>query len=179
MVGKSGSKFDPGKAKWYNHQYLQLKTDNELAELFLPYLDKELADSSPFRSNITYISNVVRLIKERATFVKDFWNLASFFFEAPGSYDAKASKKQWKESTPQLMKDLISLLNTIDNFSAKQLETIVKDWITNQELGFGKIMPPFRLALVGALKGPDLFEIASLIGKEETIQRLENAIEKL
>ncbi len=178
-VNRSGARFDPEKTKWYNHQYLQLKTDKELAELFLPIIDKKLEDSSSHRNDISYISHVVRLIKERATFVKDFWDLGNFFFKAPGSYDTKACKKQWKESTPHLMKELISLLDSTDNFSAKHIETTVTEWITSKELGFGRVMPPFRLALVGALKGPDLFEIASLIGKEDTIHRLENAIKKI
>ena len=183
-VNKSGARFDPDKTKWYNHQYLQLKNDSELAKLFVPILDKNLKNPFPTLAEIddnnsSYVSSVVGLIKERASFVKDFWDLASFFFETPLTYDAKASKKQWKETTPQIMKDLISVLQGIDNFSTLQIQSIVKEWITKKEIGFGKVMPPFRLALVGALKGPDLFEIASKIGKEETIQRLQNAIDKL
>jgi len=183
-VNKSGARFDPDKTKWYNHQYLQLKNDHDLAKLFMPILDKKLSDPFPTlteidQNNSSYVSSVVGLIKERASFVKDFWDLTSFFFETPLTYDAKACKKQWKETTPQIMKELISLLHGIDDFSTQQIESIVKEWITKKEIGFGKVMPPFRLALVGALKGPDLFEIASKIGKEETIQRLQNAIDKL
>jgi len=178
-VNKSGARFDPEKTKWYNHQYLQLKTDSELTELFLPILDEKLDDSSIHKNDISYNTQVVHLIKHSATFVKEFWSLANFFYEAPTSYDEKASKKQWKETTPQIMKDLISILTAIDNFSANHIETIVKQWVTTEEMGFGKVMPPFRLALVGALKGPDLFEIAALIGKNETIMRLDDAIENL
>ena len=183
-VNKSGARFDPDKTKWYNQQYLQRKTDAELAELYLPILNIRLNDSFPtgttnHETDISYITKVVGLIKERATFVKDFWDLGNFFFIAPTAYDEKATKKQWKETTSQIMKDLISVLTTIDNFSSKQVENIVKERIVNKELGFGKVMPPFRLALVGAMKGPDIFEISALIGKEETISRLRTAIEKL
>jgi len=183
-VNKSGARFDPDKTKWYNQQYLQLKNDVELAELFLPILDKRLINSLPAditirAKDISYITKVVGLIKERAIFVKDFWDLGNFFFIAPTAYDEKATKKQWKEITSETMKDLISVLTEIDDFTSEQVEIIVKAWITNKELGFGKVMPPFRLALVGAMKGPDIFEISTLIGKEETINRLKNAIEKL
>jgi len=183
-VNKSGARFDPDKTKWYNQQYLQLKTDYELAALFVPILNKKLKDSLPkvdyiYENEHSYITKVVGLIKERATFVEDFWDLSYFFFEAPTSYEPKASKKQWKESTSQIMKELCSLLFTIDDYTAKNIESIVKEWILAEEMGFGKVMPPFRLALVGALKGPDLFEITALIGKTDTIQRLENAIENI
>jgi len=183
-VNKAGARFDPEKTKWYNQQYLQIKSDRELADIFVPILNKKLenslrADNAIDRFDTTYVIKVVGLIKERATFVNDFWALGSFFFEAPATYDVKASKKQWNESTPEIMRNLISLLITLDNFSAKHIETTVKEWIMKKEMSFGKVMPPFRLALVGALKGPDLFEIAALIGKENTIQRLENAIQNL
>jgi glutamyl-tRNA synthetase len=183
-VNKAGARFDPEKTKWYNQQYIQIKSDSELAKEFITIINKKLensitVDNEIDRFDTSYVVKVVGLIKERATFVKDFWDLGSFFFEAPATYDAKASKKQWKESTPQIMKNLISLLITMDNFSTKHIETTVKEWIMKKEMGFGKVMPPFRLALVGALKGPDLFEIAALIGKENTIQRLENAVQNL
>ena len=121
---------------------------------------------------------IVSLIKERANFVAEFWEMSDFFFEAPKSYDEKASKN-WKEDTPALMKQLIEILKAIDDFSSLNIETIVKDWMTQNEIGMGKVMQPFRLSLVGALKGPHLFDIVELIGKEETIKRLEKAIETL
>lgn len=169
-VNKSGARFDPDKTKWYNQQYLQTKSDAELAELFIPILTEKNV------STTLDITKVVGLIKERAIFVNDFWELSNFFFQTPTEYDAKASKKQWKEGTPQIMKDLIVVLSQIDDFTSENIETIVKEWLTTNELGFGKVMPPFRLALVGAMKGPHLFDIAELIGKKETISRLEKAI---
>ncbi len=191
-VGKSGAKFDVDKTKWYQHQYLIKKSDTELAELFIPILQDKLdvianemkqsfdSDRLPRRStprnDLDYVTKVVSLIKERATFVSDFWDLSSFFFEAPTKYDAKASKKAWKQDTSELMKELISVLSNIEDFSAENTENIVKQWITSKEIGFGKIMQPFRLSLVGAMKGPHLYDITNLIGKEETIKRIEQAI---
>ena len=187
-VNKSGARFDPDKTKWYNQQYIQQKSDSKLAELFLPVIanemkqsdsDNEITSSFSPRNDKEYVETIVGLIKERATFVSDFWSLSNFFFKSPVAYDAKASKKQWKEATPQIMNDLINVLKSIEDYSASNIETIVKGWITSSELGFGKVMPPFRLSLVGAMSGPDLFKISELLGKEETIRRINTAIEKL
>ena len=179
-VSKSGAKFSPDKTNWFNQQYMMQKSDTELAELFLPIIEKHVIANEMKQSfSIEYITKVVSLIKERATFVTDFWNLSSFFFETPSEYDAKASKKNWKEGTPELMQELISIIETIEDFNSQNIETIVKEWITSKEIGFGKVMQPFRLSLVGAMKGPHLFDIAEMIGKEETILRINNAITKL
>lgn len=179
-VVKSGAKFDVDKTKWFQHQYLINKSDRELAELFFEK-DSRVShfhgNDNNKENNLDYITKVVSLIKERATFVSDFWDLSSFFFEAPTEYDAKASKKAWKQDTSELMKELISILSNVEDFSAENTENIVKQWITSKEIGFGKIMQPFRLSLVGAMKGPHIFDITSLIGKEETIKRIERAIE--
>ncbi len=150
------------------------KSDAELAELYTPILTKKgiLKENS-------FIVKVVSLIKERATFVSDFWDLSNFFFEAPIEYDSKASKKNWKEDTAGLMKELILVLEKIEDFNSQNIENNVKEWITSKEIGFGKIMQPFRLSLVGAMKGPHLFDIAEMIGKEETIIRITKAIETL
>ena len=172
-VNKSGAKFDPEKNKWFNHQYLQKQSDESLAEAFTPILlDKGI--SIPKEKTI----KIVLLIKERANFVSDFWELSNFFFEAPTSYDEKASKN-WKEETPKLMQKLIAVLNSIEDFTSINIENIVKNWMTENEIGMGKIMQPFRLSLVGALKGPHLFDIAEVIGKDETIKRIVKAIELL
>ena len=173
-VNKAGARFDPNKTKWFNQQYMQQKSDTDLGELFAERLnEKNIA------SDIKTIEKVVSLIKERAVFVNDFWELSSFFFEAPTEFDAKASRKQWKEDTPDLMNELISILDSIEDFSSQNIETIVKEWITSKEIGFGKIMQPFRLSLVGAMKGPHLFDIAEIIGKEETMNRIKKAIDTL
>ncbi|OSY89035.1 glutamyl-tRNA synthetase [Tenacibaculum holothuriorum] len=173
-VSKSGAKFSPDKTKWFNQQYLQEKSNKELVQLFLPILQVK-----GFDKDENFVEKVVSLIKERATFVNDFWDLSNFFFENPTEYDAKAAKKQWKEATPALMTELSEVISTIEDFSSQNVETIVKEWITAKEVGFGKVMQPLRLSLVGALKGPHLFDIIEMIGKEATIQRLKNAVNKL
>jgi glutamyl-tRNA synthetase len=174
-VHKSGAKFDPEKNKWFNHQYLQKQSDVSLAESFA-------RDSSFVRMTkkpeMTKLVKIVSLIKERANFVSEFWELSNFFFEAPTSYDEKAAKN-WNSATPELMKQLISVLASIEDFTSVNIETTVKDWMTSTEIGMGKVMQPFRLSLVGALKGPHLFDIVELIGKEETIRRLQTAISSL
>ena len=172
-VHKSGAKFDPDKNKWFNHQYLQKQTNESLANSFSSILSEK-------GISITHekLVTIVSLIKERANFVAEFWEMSDFFFEAPISYDEKASKN-WKEDTPVLMGQLIEILKSIEDFSSLNIETIVKDWMTENEIGMGKVMQPFRLSLVGALKGPHLFDIVALIGKEETTRRLEKAIVSL
>jgi glutamyl-tRNA synthetase len=173
-VSKSGAKFSPEKASWFNQQYMQTKSDAELTDLYIPILKRK-----GITKDKDFVLNVVSLIKERAVFVDDFWELSSFFFETPTTYDAKASKKNWKEGTPLLMNELITIISSIENFSSINTEKEIKAWITAKEIGFGKIMQPLRLSLVGKLAGPHLFDIIEMIGKEEVIKRLENAIEKL
>ena len=171
-VHKSGAKFDPEKNKWFNHQYLVKQNDADLAKSFAPILAEKGFSTA---LEVTKLEKIISLIKERADFVSDFWDLSDFFFVAPTSYDEKASKN-WKAETPILMQELILILNEITDFTAANIETIVKDWMTQHDIGMGKIMQPFRLSVVGALKGPHLFDIVALIGKEETIKRIKNAI---
>jgi glutamyl-tRNA synthetase len=171
-VHKAGAKFDPEKNKWFNHQYLQKQNDESLAKTFAPILAEKGISTE------LDLTKVVFLIKERANFVSDFWELSDYFFVAPTSYDEKAAKN-WKEETPNLMQQLISVLENIGDFTSVTIETIVKDWMTKNEIGMGKVMQPFRLSLVGALKGPHLFDIVEMIGKDETIKRLEKAIASL
>ncbi|MET7028754.1 glutamate--tRNA ligase [Sediminicola luteus] len=174
-VHKSGARFDPEKTKWYNHQYLQQKSDEELAVLFEEIL-KGSHTNVLEEKNLNDIIKIITLIKERATFVKEFWELGDYFFEAPTSYEQKAVKKQWKEETPQILNQLISVLVGIDDFSSENVENIVKEWIAKEELSFGKVMAPLRLVLVGDMKGAHVFDILGIIGKEETIKRIKNAI---
>lgn len=169
-VNKSGARFDPDKIKWFNHHYMQEQNNDELAEMFKAS-QPELAEIDE-----SYIAMSINLIKERATFVSDFWNLSHFFFIAPRVYDEKASKKALKEGTDDLMKQLIAILSTNTDFSVETLQKEVKGWITTNEISFGKVMMPLRLALVGALQGPDVFDIIYMIGKNETVKRIENLI---
>ncbi|GAA4068099.1 glutamate--tRNA ligase [Flavobacterium cheonanense] len=173
-VHKAGAKFDPEKNKWFNHQYLQKQSDESLAKNFRKELEKN-STSTALSVTDDKLIKIVSLIKERANFVSEFLEMSDFFFVAPTSYDEKAAKN-WKEETPNLMQQLISVLENIGDFTSVNIETIVKDWMTKNEIGMGKVMQPFRLSLVGALKGPHLFDIVELIGKDETIKRLEKAI---
>jgi glutamyl-tRNA synthetase len=172
-VHKAGAKFDPEKNKWFNHQYLIKQEDATLAKAFSPILSEKGFDVEESK-----ITKIVSLIKERAHFVSEFWEMSDFFFLAPTAYDEKAIKN-WKAETPALMQELISVVEEITNFTSLNIETIVKDWMTKNEIGMGKVMQPFRLSLVGALKGPHLFDIVEVIGKDETIKRIEKAIATL
>ena len=169
-VNKSGARFDPDKIKWFNHHYMQEQDNDVLAKTF------KSQNSQLDEMDMNYISMVIGLIKERATFVSDFWNLSHFFFTAPTSYDEKASKKAFKEGTKELMSKLIEIINNVEDFSVETLQTDIKGWITSNEIGFGKVMMPLRLALVGALQGPDVFDIMFMIGKAETVNRIEKII---
>ena len=169
-VHKAGARFDPEKIKWFNHHYMQQQNDRVLAESFKSQ-QKELG-----AIDTKYIALVVGLIKERATFISDFWELSHYFFKAPESYDDKASKKAFKEGTKDYLSQLVSIIKPINVFSVETLQSEIKGWITSKNIGFGQIMMPLRLALVGALQGPDVFEIMFMIGKEETIERLEKVI---
>lgn len=175
-VSKSGAKFSLDKTRWFNQQYLQKKTDDQLAKLYLPILKTKNIQRLP---SINYIKSVVSLIKERAVFVKDFWSLSSYFFECPEEYNEKAVKKQWREGTSDLINELIIVLDSIDDFSSASVEKKTKNWISSKEIGFGKVMQPLRLAIVGEMKGPHLFDIIHMIGKEEAILRLKTIIKKL
>ena len=173
-VSKSGAKFSLDKTNWFNQQYLQKKTDAELALLFSVILKNKKIKSSE-----GYVEKVVSLIKERAVFVKDFWSLSCYFFKTPEDYNEKASKKQWKEGTSALMNELIKVLTSIDDFSSKTIEETVKSWISSKEIGFGKIMQPLRLAIVGEMKGPHLFDIIDMIGKDEAVLRIKKIIKNI
>ena len=173
-VSKSGAKFNPDKTNWFQQQYMQTKSDVELTNLYLPLLSEK-----GITKDKEYVQKVVSAIKERAVFVTDFWDLSSFFFESPTEYDTKASKKNWKEGTAELMQELNAVISSIEDFSSENTEKVIKEWISGKEIGFGKVMQPLRLSLVGKLAGPHLFDIITMIGKNETINRIENAIKTL
>jgi glutamyl-tRNA synthetase len=171
-IHKAGAKFDPEKNKWFNHQYLIGKSDEELALSFAEDLEKRGV------STTLDLTRIVGMIKERANFVTEFWDLADYFFVAPKTYDEKAAKN-WNSATPGLMQQVISELNKMEDFSSVTIEKELKNWMTANEIGMGKIMQPLRLSLVGALKGPHLFDIIEMIGKAETVKRIEKAIASL
>jgi len=169
-VHKAGARFDPEKIKLFKHHYMQEQDNVQLAESF-KQLKSELSTI-----DLEYIAMVVALVKERATFVNDLWELSHYFFQAPESYDEKASKKAFKEGTKDLMLQLISILQPIEDFTVENLQTQIKGWITSNNIGFGQVMMPLRLSLVGALQGPDVFDIMFMIGKTETMKRIEKTI---
>ncbi|HUH28993.1 glutamate--tRNA ligase [Gelidibacter sp.] len=172
-VHKSGARFDPDKIKWFNHQYMQYQNDDELAEIFKEN-QPQLKDI-----DVNYVAMVVGLIKERATFISDFWDLSSYFFEAPTTYDEKAFAKIMTNETRELMSELEQIITHTADFTVENIQTDVKAWIGKKGVGFGKVMQPLRLALVGAMQGPDVFEIMFMIGKAETIQRLDKLVQTL
>ena len=169
-VNKSGARFDPDKIKWFNHHYMQEQQNEELAEAF-KNTQPELATI-----DVNYISIVVGMIKDRATFISDFWPLSSYFFQAPETYDEKASKKAFKEGSKEILTTIITLINNIEDFTVEALQTAIKGWITSNNIAFGQVMMPLRLALVGQLQGPDVFDIMFMIGKEESVKRIEKAV---
>jgi glutamyl-tRNA synthetase len=169
-VNKAGARFDPDKIKWFNHHYMQEQDNYKLAEAF------KISKSELTEIDTQYIEMVVALIKERATFVSDFWDLSHFFFVAPKTYDEKASKKALKEDTADLLTKVKTLIERTDDFTVENLQNTVKEWITSNDIGFGKVMMPLRLALVGALQGPDVFDIIYMIGKAETLKRIDAII---
>lgn len=170
-VVKSGARFNPDKARWFNQQYMKKREDAELAALFQPILQEKGINAAP-----DLVVKVCGLIKERATFVSDFWNLSSYFFAAPSSYDEKAAKKFWKEETPAYMKSLCEVLRGTASFTVEATDKAVHEWIESKQLPMGQVMNAFRLCVVGASMGPSMFEIITMIGKEETLNRIEKAI---
>ncbi|WP_430614689.1 glutamate--tRNA ligase [Flavobacterium sp. JP2137] len=169
-VHKAGAKFDPEKNKWFNQHYLKLQADSSLAQEFQVILREKGITATDH-----YVERVVALIKERATFVSDFYDLSDFFFVAPTVYDAKALKN-WKEDTGKLMEATAAVLEGIEDFSSANIETLVKEWLTQEAIGMGKVMQPLRMSLVGELKGPHLFDIIEMLGKVETLTRIRQAI---
>ena len=173
-VGKSGSRFDPEKARWFNHQYLQKKSDEELAELYLHELHNKGIETSKEK-----VVRIVGMIKERVNFVSDFWDQSGFFFEAPKEYDPKAIKKRWKEKTPEILKGLIDVFQELDDFSKTSIHDAVEKYSNEKEVGMGQVMIPLRIALVGGTFGPDLAEIAEILGKDEVIGRIEHILSNI
>ncbi|MDD2960551.1 MAG: glutamate--tRNA ligase [Muribaculaceae bacterium] len=172
---RSGAKFDFEKGKWFNHKYLQEKDDNALAELFMPILkDKGIEGFSS-----DYIAKAVDMVKGRISFIKDLWEQAAFFFVAPTEFSEKDIKKRWKEDTPAILNELITIIQQIDDFTSKPSEDIVLKWITDNGYHMGNVMNAFRLTVVGECKGPHMFDITELMGKEETIKRLRYGIENI
>ena len=173
-VSKSGAKFDFEKGKWFNNKYLQLKPDEEVAGLF-----QKLLNEKGIVADIDMVTKIVTLVKERSGFVYELWDQSKFFFVAPTEYDAKAIQKRWKAETPAQLSELIQVLTNIEDFSSENTEKIVIDWITSKEYNLGGVMNAFRISVVGEAKGPHMFDITTIIGKDETIHRIDRAINNI
>lgn len=172
---KSGAKFDYQKGIWFNHEYLIRMEDMELAKLFIPVLEQQgLANI-----DIDYVAKAVGMVKGRINFVRDLWEQGDFFFKAPEVYAEKDVKKRWSEETPRIMAELIEVLESIDDMTSANAEKIVLDWIAQKEYHLGNVMNAFRLAVVGACRGPHMFDITELMPKEEVIARIRKAIETI
>ena len=169
---KSGAKFDYEKARWFNHQYMQELDNSTLAESLLPLIEAKGYKTSP-----GFVEAILVHIKERMVFPHDFWDQAAYFFAAPDQYDAKTVAKRWKPESAAQLTELVDLLERINDYSNPEaIESEVKAWIEQKSYKMGLIMNAFRLALVGEGKGPGMFDIVCLLGKEETLQRLRKAI---
>ena len=174
---RSGAKFDFEKGKWFNHKYLQEMPDSELAQLFKPVIKEHGFEPETYSDE--YLTRVVSLVKGRANFVGDLWEQSKFFFATPEEYDDKSVRKRWNAETPQLMNELIEVISGIEDFSCAKAEEIVIGWITEKGYNMGAVMNAFRLTVVGECKGPHMFDITELIGREETIARIRLGIERL
>ena len=171
---KAGAKFDFLKGKWFNHEYILHKSNEEIAQRFAPIVANNGIDESMER-----ITQVVALMKDRVDFVHELWPLCDFFFLPPLSYDEKTVKKRWKEYSPQQMTELIEVLRGVEPFTIEAQEAAVMAWIEQKQYKLGDVMNAFRLALVGIGKGPGMFDISAFLGKQETIDRLTKAINTL
>ncbi len=173
-VGRSGSRFDPDKTLWFNHQHIQLMSDEELIPAFQSVLRARGVEIPDSRLEV-----LVPIIKPRINFTHDIWEESWFFFQAPETYDPEVIKKRWKEDTPEKMEQLAVALEGCEPFAAESVETLVKGLITSKEWGMGAIMNAWRLLLVGAAKGPGLFDLAAFLGKDEVVGRMRKGIRKI
>tara|TARA_B100000780_G_scaffold4586_1_gene3690 strand:+ start:50802 stop:52325 length:1524 start_codon:yes stop_codon:yes gene_type:complete len=173
-VGKAGAKFDFDKTRWFNQQYLRAKSSEELSEK----LQEILKEQGIVKDN-KFVAQVCEQLKERATFVNDMWREGKYYFEAPNEYDSKTVRKKWKEDTPLLLMEFKNKLELISDFSSENIEFSFKEYLQEKDIGMGKLLPAFRLSLTGVGMGPSLFDIAALLGKKETIFRIESAIKNI
>lgn len=185
---KSGAKFDFEKGKWFNTQYLQKKTNEELVFLFDEILKSkgicsisknDFPDFNGACFSKDYVVKAIGYIKERVGFVSELWDQSFYFFKRPETYAEKNVQKFWKPETAGLMNELITLLNEAEDCSSEAMESLVLGWITQKEYKMGAVMNAFRLSLVGESKGPHLFDIVGMIGKAETLLRIRQAIDIL
>lgn len=174
-VNKAGAKYDHDKTRWFNQQYLRSKTDAELGQLLLEQLPAELKEGV----SEDFAARVALVMKERAYFIKDMIEEGAYFFKAPGSYDEKTVRKKWNEEAHQHVENLLARFRELDDFSASSLENSFKAYLEEKGVGFGRVGPGFRLAVTGLGMGASMFEVCSILGKEETLSRMESALSNL
>lgn len=173
-VNKAGARYDHDKTKWFNQQYLRSKTDSELGQLLADEAAKHQHSLS-----LEKASAIAILMKERAYFIKDLYEESLFFFSRPSSYDEKTTRKKWNSDARNHVSALKQLFSELEDFSEDSVEQSFKSYLHDNELGFGKVGPGFRLAVTGKGMGPSMFNICSILGKDETLVRMELALEKL
>ena len=186
-VSKSGAKFDYEKGKWFNHQYLLRRSDEELAEEFLECrvesLECRVVDKLESGELKQYdhktIAKIIGLVKERVNFVSELWEQVDFFFVAPKEFDEKSLKKRWKEDSHERLTEMFELLEKQEDWSAEALDALILPWIEKNEYGLGNVMNAFRICLVGAARGPHIWSITDILGKEETLARVRYALSVL
>lgn len=178
-VGRSGARFDPEKAKWFNHQYLVGKEDADLSKDFLAVLKEMIQNPGSRIQDPEYLSKVVGLVKERVNFVHEIWDQSWFFFKAPEQYDEKTVKKRWKDHTGGLLQDVVEIIKGVDAFTRDHIHDAVAAYLEEKEIGMGQVMIGMRLCIVGSGSGPDLFTIMEMIGKQETVERIERGVRVL
>ncbi len=175
-VQKSGARFDPDKTKWFNQQHLQKMSASDL----LPALKKGMEQAGvENRWSDQALTQVAGMVQERAVFAQDIFSLSEYFFTAPQAYDAKAVEKQWKPTTPDILQRLMVFWPQEERFEAAVAEQVIKAWAGQEGISLGAIMAPLRLCLVGALQGPNVFDIAAWMGREETMDRIQRALDRL
>jgi glutamyl-tRNA synthetase len=173
-VGKAGARFDPDKTKWFNHQYLITKTDTELAQLFQPFL-REKGINKP----ASFIEATVKLLKERAVFVKDFWEQGAYFFIAPDIYDPEVIKKRWTSDIPSHLSEIALRFKLLPDFSSEIIKATVHNYAEEKAANFGNIMNCLRLCMVGSSMGPDLATLCEMLGSVETSMRIGKALKEI
>lgn len=169
---KAGAKFDYQKGIWFNHEYLMKTADEELARLFTPMLASKGVEG--FCDE--YVARALGMVKSRANLIPDLWEQSDFFFVAPSAYAEKDVRKRWSADTPRIMEELIGVLSGIDDMTSANAEKIVLDWIAANGYHLGNVMNAFRLAVVGACRGPHMFDITELMPKDEVERRIRKAI---
>tara|TARA_B110000914_G_C15493606_1_gene462000 strand:+ start:258 stop:1778 length:1521 start_codon:yes stop_codon:yes gene_type:complete len=170
-VNKSGASFNFDKTKWFNQQYIKNQTDDELV-----ILSKEIFEAAGYKAEDTYLKGVCNLIKERVIFLKDFPEMGYYFFENIKDYDEKMLKKKWNPEHKEKIDALVENLAKLEDFSAENIENLVKAFMEEFELGFGQVLPVLRISVTGSMQGPSIFDVMALVGKETTLKRLGKGI---